>query len=145
MLELTQNESNLLLWTKGHYADSRAESFWPQLEIFYKEYYWMDELDIEGAYHMVRELWKKILDAMPNKDRFLERYEEDTLPSKACWFWGGPNFGKWYNPDTHKFDNESLLKARIAVMVSTIGATEVRFYKYLPAQEVGELKLKNKE
>ena len=37
MLELTQHESNLLLWMKGNYEDKNQKTFWPQLETFYME------------------------------------------------------------------------------------------------------------
>jgi hypothetical protein len=145
MLTLNQFESNLLLWTKGHYENPCAESFWPQIGRFYMEHYGMDEPYAEGIYHMVRELWKKIMNQLPNKDQLLEQYERETLPSKAQFYWGGKKFGFWYNHKTDKFNDEDLLKARIAVMCSMIGATEVKHYNYLPAQAFAGLELKKKD
>lgn len=144
MIILTQNESNLLLWTKGHYEGRGNDSFWPQIGAIYMEQYDMDEFDIWGVYHMVRELWKKIIWNLPNKERLLEQYEEETLPSKAKRYWGSYTGNFWYDPEKDKLNDEGMLKARISVMVSQLGCTLVQYYEYLPAQETAGLKLEKR-
>lgn len=145
MIKLTQNESNLLLWTKGHYEGRSHETFWPQINALYMEVYGMDEPYVDGIYHMVRELWKKILNVLPNKETLLDKYEDETVPSKACFYWGAKNFGIWYNPETDRFDDEEILRARICVMCSQIKLTKVKYYEYLPAEETAGLKLNKKD
>ncbi len=145
MIELTQHESNLLLWTKGHYEGRGNESFWPQIGAIYMEQYDMDEPYVDGIYRMVRELWKKIIWNLPNKERLLEEYEGATLPSKAKLYWGSYRPSFWYNPEKDKFNDEDLIKARISVMISQLGSTLVQYYNYLPAQETGGLKLNKKD
>lgn len=145
MLTLNQFESNLLLWTKGHYENPCAESFWPQIGRFYMEHYGMDEPYAEGIYHMVRELWKKIIWNLPNKERLLDQYEEETLPSKAKRYWGSYTGNFWYVPEIDKLNNEGLIKARISVMVSQLKCTLVQYYSLLLAEEIAGLKLNKKD
>ena len=87
-LKLTQFESNLIHWTKHWYEGSSHENFWPQIGAIYKEQYDMDADCYEGIYHMVRDLWLKIVDVLPNRERIREEYENDTLPTRAKFFWG---------------------------------------------------------
>lgn len=143
MLKLTQSESNLLYWTKGWYENRNNESFWTQIGLIYKEYYDMEVDNYDGIYHMVRSLYLKILNVLPNKERMLERYEEETLPSKARYYWGAPNAGN-YNWHCHdKFGNEEMIKARICVMMSHLGSTEVKYYTMMPIKEIEGLTLKD--
>lgn len=136
MLELTQHESNLLLWMKNNYEGKKPETFHSQLEEFYKEDYDMMESDILGIYHMVRSLWKKILKVLPNKEYLEDEYENNTLNNAVYFYWGAPNFG---NFSKVLFDEEQILQARIAVMCSQLKLTEVKYYKLLPMTKVGNL------
>lgn len=141
MLILTQDESNLIYWCKGHYQGRNHENYWPQLAEIYKEWGDMDEFDLVGTYWMVRNLWQKILEVLPNKENLLEAYENDTLPSNVRMFRGAPNYGntKWNCDD--KFSGEDIVKARIVVMCSQIKLTKVKYYELLPKQEFAGLKL----
>lgn len=143
MLELTQHESNLLLWTKGHYENPCHETFWNQLEFFYKHHYWM-EPDVEGIYVMVRKLWRKIINILPNKEFLLEEYEKETLPTKVRFYWGAPNYLNKNIFCNDSFDTIQMIKSRIVVMCSQLGTTEVKYYKLLPITDIGALKYKRK-
>lgn len=145
MIKLTQDESNLLCWTKGHYENRENDTFWPQLGAIYMEQYNMAELDLGGIHHMVRELWKKIIWNLPNKERLLDQYEEETLPSKAKRYWGSYTGNFWYVPEIDKLNNEGLIKARISVMVSQLKCTLVQYYSLLLAEEIAGLKLNKKD
>lgn len=72
-LILAQFESNFIHWTKHWYEGSSHENFWPQIGAIYKEQYAMDSDCYEGIYHMVRDLWLKIANVLPeyNQELFL--------------------------------------------------------------------------
>lgn len=143
MLKLTQDESNLIYWSKGHYEERTHETYWPQLGEIYKEWGDMEKFDLVGAYHMVRNLWQKILRVLPNEANLLDAYENDTLPGNSRYFRGAPNYGntKWNCDD--KFSGEDIVKTRIVIMLSQIKLTEVKYYDLLPKQDFAGLKLIN--
>jgi len=120
-----------------------AENFWAELKILCDEYFGMD-CDIEDMYEAVRQVWKKILNALPEKEHLLDEYESDTLPSKARYYWGAPNYGNtnWRCDDS--FNGEQMIKARTAKMVSQLGITKVKYYKSMPPQDIGDLKVINR-
>lgn len=141
-LILTQFESNFIHWTKHWYNGSSNENFWPQIGAIYKEQYAMDKDCYVGIYHMVRSLWLKIINVLPdhNKERFLADYENDTLPTNARFFWGAKYFADFNSG--FLFNNEDIIRARITVMVSQLGSTYVKYYELLPLQEFAGLKIK---
>ena len=141
-LILTQFESNLIHWTKHWYEGSSHENFWPQIGAIYKEQYAMEADCYEGIYHMVRDLWLKIANVLPeyNQEFLFSKYENDTLPTRSIFFWGSKYFGN-FNPQL-SFNNEDLIRARITVMCSQIGGTLVKYYELLPLQEFAGLTLK---
>ncbi len=141
MLILTQDESNLIFWSKGHYEDRTHETYWLQLGEIYKKWGDMDEFDLVGTYHMVRDLWRKILKILPNEENLLDAYENDTLPYNTRYFRGAPNYGntKWSCDD--KFSGEDIIRSRIVIMLSQIKLTEVKYYKLLEKQDFAGLKL----
>jgi hypothetical protein len=128
MLILNQNESNLIYWTKGWYENNNHENFWPQLKILHKDYVGCSG-DIYDLQWYVRRLWKKILEVNPNKERLMEGYEDETLPSKTRYYCGAPNYGNtdWHCKDV--FSEEQMVKARISVMVAQISRTETKLYE----------------
>jgi len=141
-ITLTQEESNLLMFCKGHYVGE----FWPTIEILYKEHYDMEEMSFGGTLCMVRRLWLKMLEVNPNKERLLEEYEELTLPSENWKVAGGNQFGGiWYNAEICKFNNRDLIKARISVMASQLRHTKIKYFDYKEPTEVGGLKLVKEE
>ena len=127
MIILSQNESNLLYWCKHWYGPKMAQNYWQELKTLCDEYFGMD-CDVEDIYEAVRQLWKKILNVLPNKDLFWDEYERDTLPSKARYYFGSPNFVNrdWHCKDS--FNEEQMIRARVAKMVSQIGVTETKYY-----------------
>jgi hypothetical protein len=96
-------------------------------------------------YEAVRQVWKKILNVLPNKEHFWDEYERDTLPSKARYYWGSPNFGNtnWHCDDS--FNAEQMIRARVAKMISQIAITETKYYESMMPEDVGDLKVKNRE
>ena len=103
------------------------------------------DCDVGDMYEAVRQVWKKILNVLPNKEHFWDEYERDTLPSKARYYWGSPNFGNtnWHCDDS--FNAEQMIRARVAKMISQIGSTEVRYYESMMPEDVGDLKVQNRE
>lgn len=144
MLKLNQHESNVLYWSKGRYGGKQSEVFWPQLKILCDKGYLMT-CDVEDMYSIVRILWVKILDVLPNKNHLWDEYENDTLPHKARYYWGAPNYGNrdWHCKDS--FNAEQLLKARTAKMISQIGSTKVKYYESMMPEDIGDLKIENRE
>jgi hypothetical protein len=144
MLKLSQRESNILYWSKYWYGSNRRENFWPQLKILCDEYFGMD-CDVEDIYEAVRQVWKKILNVLPNKEHFWDEYERETLPSKARYYWGSPNFANrdWHCKDS--FDEEQMICARVAKMISQIAITETKYYESMMPEDVGDLKVENRE
>lgn len=67
------------------------------------------------------------------------------MPNKARYYFGAPNYGNtdWHRKDS--FNDEQTLQARIAVMVSQIGRTETKYYDSLLPEDVGDLKVVNRE
>lgn len=67
------------------------------------------------------------------------------MPSKARYYWGAPNFGNtnWHCDDS--FTAEQILQARVAKMISQIGSTEVKHYDLMMPEDIGELKVENRE
>lgn len=144
MITLSQHESNILFWSKGWYGPKMAENYWQELKVFCDEYYGMD-CDIEGMYFSVRTIWRKILDALPNKEWRLNDYENDTLPHKARYYRGSPNYGNtdWRCKDS--FNAEQMIQSRVAVMIGQLSSTETKYYKAMLPKDVGDLKVVNRE
>ncbi len=144
MIKLSQHESNILYWSKHWYGDKQRENFWAELKILCDEYFGMD-CDVEDMYEAVRQVWKKILNVLPNKEHFWDEYERDTLPSKARYYLGSPNFANrdWHCKDS--FDGEQMIRARVAKMISQIGSTEVKYYESMMPEDVGDLKVEKRE
>lgn len=144
MPKLNQHESNVLYWSKGWYGGKQSEDFWPQLKILCDEGYAMP-CDVEDMCSIVRMLWVKILDVLPNKNNLWDEYENDTLPHKVRYYWGAPNYGNtdWHCNDS--FNAKQLLQARTAKMISQISSTKVKYYESMMPEDIGDLKIENRE
>lgn len=146
MLKLSQHESNLLYWSKGWYGGKifNPENFWSQLKIICDKGYALS-CSVEDMYSIVRMLWVKILNEIPNKEFLWDQYEADTLPHKARYYWGAPNYGNtnWHCDDS--FNAEQMLQARTAKMISQLGATQVKYYQSMKPKDIGDLKIANRE
>lgn len=83
----------------------------------YKDWGAMDKFDLVGTYWMVRNLWQKILEVLPNKENLLEAYKNDALPSNVRTFRGAPNYRNlaWRCED--KFSSEDIIKAHCCYML----------------------------
>lgn len=138
---LDRKNSNLVYFIKGWY-DTK---FWEGIGAIYKEYYAMDEINYRGVFHMIREIWAKILQSLPGDVGylFLEEYDNLSLPSENWKAEGGIMFGIWYNPETDKFNNEDLIKARIVAMCSQIRYVLADKFEFMPMEkEFAGLKVK---
>ncbi len=144
MIKLNQHESNVIYWSKHWYGDKMAENFWKELKALCDKGYLMD-CGLRDMYSIVRTLWAKILNEVPNKEYLWDEYENDTLPSKARYYRGSPNYGStnWHCDDS--FDEKQMLQARVAKMISQLGCTQVKYYEAMLPQDVGDLKVKNRE
>lgn len=143
-LFLDQHESNILYWSKHWYGGDQRENFWAELKTFFDKYYLYD-CEIGDIYSGVRRIWKKIIEVMPNRDYLFDDYENETLPHRVRLYWGSPNFGNtnWHCDDS--FNAEQMIRARVAKMISQIGSTAVKYYEAMMPEDVGDLKVKNKE
>lgn len=144
MLKLNQHESNLLYWSKNWYGRKCAENFWPQLKIICDEGYALS-CSVEDMYSIVRMLWVKILDALPNKQHFWDEYENDTLPHKARYYHGSPSYGNTNWHCDNSFNAEQMLQARTAKMISQLGSTQVKYYESMMPEDIGDLKIVSRE
>lgn len=144
MIKLNQHESNILYWSKHWYGGDQRKNFWAQLKILCDEYFGMD-CDVGDMYEAVRQVWKKILNVLPNKEHFWDEYENDTLPSKARYYRGSPNYGStnWHCDDS--FNAEQMIRARVAKMISQIGITEVKYYESMMPEDFVGLKVEKRE
>jgi hypothetical protein len=88
MITLSQAESNLVLFVKGHYKDI-DEDFWKSIEILYNEHYDMTEFNVLGCYNMVRRIWRQLATCTLNLEQFLNEYDALTLPMSNWKVYGG--------------------------------------------------------
>jgi hypothetical protein len=141
MITLSQAESNLVLFVKGHYKDI-DEDFWKSIEILYNEHYNMTEFNILGCYNMVRRIWRQLATCTLNLEQFLNEYDELTLPMSNWKVYGGIRRAKTLFEREPPFSDEDCIRARIAVMCSQIRHTQASFFQFMPITAVGELKPK---
>jgi hypothetical protein len=144
LIPLSENENNFLYFCKGHYG----RDFWPSVGKVYCESYDMEEVDLEGIYHMIRRLWWKLFQAKEFDERFLEEYERLSLPSNNWQVWGGlnsDNLENFWKRESLKWTSEDFLKAKITSMVGQLKLSNMKYWnKKPPSSEFAGLKLVTK-
>lgn len=132
MIALNQDDSNLYWFIKGWYKE---DNFWTSITTIYGRAYF-NEYDVMGMYHFVRGLWLKALEVIPNREAFLDAYDSMTLPSNNYSFRGG-NKDSFDNPKP--FNDEDLIRTRIAAMCSQLKCMEAKYFSPLPIVAIGDL------
>ena len=131
-IPLTQNNSNLLYFCKGHYG----KDFWPTIEKIYCELYAMDKPCLEGIYCMVYDLWYKLFAAKNFWAGFFDEFQKLSLPEKNWQVWGGLNSiskNPWKSPNS--WTDDDIFKARISAMVSQLHLSEIKYWNKLPPEQ----------
>lgn len=129
MLELSCYDTQIVLLAKGHYDITKKEG----IKILYEEIYEYD-WDVQGAYHMVWDLFFKIWQVRGFHERELCDVMHNSMPSEN-WKVGGKGTMLW-NKDMQSFNDSETYFARILAMISYISLTEIKFLKLMPKEQI---------